>query len=129
MLLGAVSAAGATAGEPEAKIKGTNLAGRVVAIGPHRDPNFSWVILDRALLHFRALLARTHAVRDAMHVAGKEKIGLVQGLESANMFSIGKIMGKIKKSETPEKYHDQLVSALKPVVWELARKLSALPKA
>ena len=128
MLLGAVSAATATAGEPEAKIKGTNLAGRVVAIGPHKDPNFSWVILDRALLHFRALLARTHAVRAAMQVVGKEKIGLVHGLESANLLALGKIMGKIKKSESPEKYHDFAVTALKPVIWELARKFSALPK-
>jgi hypothetical protein len=128
MLLGAASAAGATAGEPEAKIKGANLAGRTVAIGPHKDPNFPWVILDRALLHFRALLARTHAVRDAMNVEGKEKIGLVQGMESADMLTLGKIMGKIKKSDNPEKYRDQLVQALKPIVWELARKLSALPK-
>jgi hypothetical protein len=128
MLLGAASAAGATAGEPEAKIKGANLAGRVVAIGPHKDPNFSWVILDRALLHFRALLIRTHAVREVMQVNGKEKIGLVHGLESVNMLAIGKVMGKIKKTETPEKYRDQLVAALKPVIWELARKLSSLPK-
>ena len=128
MLLGAASALGATAGEPEAKIKGANLAGRVVAIGPHKDPNFSWVILDRALLHFRALLTRTHAVREAMLVDGKEKIGLVHGLESANMLAIGKVMGKIKKSDSPEKYRDQLIAALKPVIWELAKKNGSLHK-
>lgn len=129
MLLGAASAAGATVGQPETRIKGARVSGRVVTIGPHKDPNFSWVILDRALLHFIALVRRTHAVRETLRVEGKNKAGIVQGLESTRTLSIGKAMAKVRRSEVPGRHHEVLAAALKPVVWDLARQFSAAPKA
>jgi hypothetical protein len=43
-------------------------AGRKLAIGPSRHPNFSWVVLGRAVHHARLILSRAHARRDTLEV-------------------------------------------------------------
>ncbi len=40
-------------------------------VGPHQNPNFPFVLLDRALLHYDAVLRRTHARQDAATVEGR----------------------------------------------------------
>ncbi len=40
-------------------------------VGPHQNPNFPFVLLDRALLHYDAVLSRTHARQDAATVEGR----------------------------------------------------------
>ena len=46
-------------------------------IGPHAQPNFPWVLLDRALLHYDAVTRRTHARRGAAPAVGSERAGIV----------------------------------------------------
>jgi uncharacterized protein DUF3482/50S ribosome-binding GTPase len=49
-------------------------------IGPHAQPNFPWVLLDRALLHYDSVVRRTHAHRGAISVeGGGARAGLVTG--------------------------------------------------
>lgn len=38
--------------------------GRQLTLGPPRNPNFGWILLDSLLLRYRAILARTHGRRD-----------------------------------------------------------------
>jgi hypothetical protein len=46
-------------------------------IGPHAQPNFPWVLLDRALLHYDAVTRRTHARRLAAPAVDSERAGIV----------------------------------------------------
>ena len=43
--------------------------GRFVAMGPVSSARYAWVLLDRALVHFRAVRDRSHARRDDLDVA------------------------------------------------------------
>jgi hypothetical protein len=54
--------------------------GRSFQIGPHAQPNFPWVLLDRALLHFDAVARRTHAERGAVALGAGGRAGLVAEL-------------------------------------------------
>ncbi len=47
--------------------------GKLYRVGPHQNPNFPFVLLDRALLHYDAVLRRTHARRDLATVATPER--------------------------------------------------------
>lgn len=62
----------ATPGE-KAKALGRRLtgqSGRPWRIGPHQNPNFAFVLLDRALLHYQAVATRAHARQDPPRIAG-----------------------------------------------------------
>lgn len=39
------------------------LGGRQITMGPPRNPNFAWVLLDSILIRYRQILGRTHALR------------------------------------------------------------------
>ena len=43
--------------------------GRFVYIGPVTNPTYAWLLLDRALLHHRAIRHRAHARQDAIDLA------------------------------------------------------------
>jgi hypothetical protein len=45
-----------------------NAGGVVVKAGPPKNPNFPWVLLDRAFFHFEQIITRTHGRRDAFVV-------------------------------------------------------------
>ncbi len=49
--------------------------GRFVAMGPVSSPRYAWVLLDRAIVHFRAVRGRSHARRDELVVDGQQDAG------------------------------------------------------
>lgn len=65
----ALGAGGAWFGGDElAKVKvlGLRVGGKVLQVGPVKDPNFPWVLLGRAWLHHRLVSERNHARREAL---------------------------------------------------------------
>lgn len=46
------------------------IGGRRLTLGPPKNPNFSWVLLDSVLIRYRLIVARTHALRDGHSLAG-----------------------------------------------------------
>jgi hypothetical protein len=77
---------------------------RHFTIGPHAQPNFPWVLLDRALLHYASVLTRTHARRDEVRLgerAPSEK-GPVAGLPSETRRALDRAFAQLrKKHEDP----------------------------
>jgi hypothetical protein len=59
--------------------------GRFVAMGPVTSARFSWVLLDRALVHCAAVRDRSHARRDALQTG---TVGVVAGLPKAQRDAI-----------------------------------------
>ncbi|MBX3464933.1 MAG: DUF3482 domain-containing protein [Planctomycetes bacterium] len=67
---------------PLAKVLLPGAVGRFVAAGPLADPRLPWVLLDRALVHARAVRRRSHARRDALDLQGSRQ-GLVATMPKA----------------------------------------------
>jgi Domain of unknown function (DUF3482)/50S ribosome-binding GTPase len=70
--------------------------GRRFRIGPHAQPNFPWIVLDRALLHYEAVSRRTHARRGA--VAVPDGGGVVAHLSTAERREFDDLFRKIRRS-------------------------------
>jgi hypothetical protein len=56
--------------------------GRFMAMGPVSSARYAWVLLDRALVHLRAVRDRSHARRDALQLEAPAA-GLAAGLPKA----------------------------------------------
>jgi hypothetical protein len=67
-------------------------------IGPHKHPNFPWVLLDRALLHYRAVLLRTHARRDAVRLDDAAPgQGVVSRLDDAERKAMERLFTRLRR--------------------------------
>ena len=73
--------------------------GRRLVIGPHRSPNFPWILLDRALLHYTRVRDRAHGKRDPLELtaAPGKPSGIVTALPDARRRRIGAIFARIRK--------------------------------
>ncbi|MGB7757858.1 MAG: DUF3482 domain-containing protein, partial [Salinisphaera sp.] len=52
-------------GRPGALVGG----GRRITLGPPKNPNFAWILLDSVLIRYRAIIERSHAARDVGDLA------------------------------------------------------------
>lgn len=53
------------------QVAGFKLSRKILTIGPLKNPNFPWILLDRGLLFMTSILNRTHAQRGRLLVAEK----------------------------------------------------------
>ena len=73
--------------------------GRRFRIGPHAQPNFPWVLLDRALLHYDGVARRTHARRGTIAVAdGDGRAGIVADFARAERRELEEVFRRIRRS-------------------------------
>lgn len=114
--LGAAGSAVAALREPEARLFGASLAGSSLVIGPHRDPQFPWVLLDRALLHQRAVARRPHSVRAPLALEPGAKLGVVSKLDTLTAGKLKRLFDKVRKQPA-----EKLILELKDHVAQLIR--------
>lgn len=103
----------------EVKVLGQSVAGRVATIGPLRDRQFPWVLLDRALLHFASVVGRAHAKRDPLKVEAREgKLGASSALDVETRDAIGALFGRLRDEErpVPPEIVDALAGTLLPIL-------------
>ena len=104
---------------------------KMLAIGPHKNPNFPWVLLDRALLHWRTIADRAHARRDPVALASGEKHGIVLRLSDERRGTLNKSFAAVRKKapHVPDELGRELEALVARAVDELAveeeRQLSA----
>lgn len=75
-------------------------AGRKLAVGPSRHPNFPWVVLGRAVHHARLVLSRAHACRETLAVQHNEASigqGPLARLGADERKALGRIFDRIRK--------------------------------
>jgi len=73
--------------------------GRRFRIGPHAQPNFPWVLLDRALLHYDGVARRTHARRGTIAVVdGDGRAGIVADFARAERRELEEVFRRIRRS-------------------------------
>jgi hypothetical protein len=83
-------------------------------IGPHVQPNFPWVLLDRALLHYDAVARRTHARRGVIAVEGGTRAGIVGGFARDERRELEAVFRKLRRNpeDPPRGLRDDLERAL-----------------
>lgn len=84
---------------------------RSVRVGPHRNPQFPWVVLDRSLLHYGSICNRAHSNRDILDLSEGEKGGLVSGFSKERRAAIQKCFDEIRKK--PNAVSDKTREALR----------------
>lgn len=100
------SAPGGRLGLPKigGDVKGALSGKRRFTVGPHAQPNFPWVLLDRALLHYASVLARTHARRDDVSIGEAGEKGPVSGLsrETRKELEVAFVQLRKRHDDPPE---------------------------
>jgi small GTP-binding protein len=93
-------------------------------IGPHVQPNFPWVLLDRALLHYDAVARRTHARRGTIAIS-VGRAGIVADFPRDERRELEELFRKIRKSgaDTPR----ELRNALERAVSRILDRIDPLP--
>ncbi|MEL6547380.1 MAG: GTPase/DUF3482 domain-containing protein [Myxococcota bacterium] len=90
-------------------------------VGPTTHANFPFVVLDRALLHYLAVVSRTHAAWGQGEDTGGRKEGLVTHFSLTRQRKLTACFKKIQKSgeEVSTQVLDELFALLREIVEEL----------
>ncbi|HVJ45908.1 MAG TPA: DUF3482 domain-containing protein, partial [Luteolibacter sp.] len=83
--------------------------GKSLSVGPPKNPNFPWVLLDGILIRYRKMLARAHGRRD-VEVLGDEEAGFTKDFPGKRRDVLAKWFGSCLKGSPnralePEVYH------------------------
>lgn len=118
---------------------GLNPGGVKLCAGPPKNPNFPWVLLDRALYHFEHLVTRSHGRRDQFVIdfsgiakasgeGGKQ--GYASRLEHTERRALGKWFDALGKSPTGDEASDaQVFETLRAVLARIEEgALRVLPR-
>ncbi|HLS27666.1 MAG TPA: GTPase/DUF3482 domain-containing protein [Opitutales bacterium] len=75
--------------------------GRELVVGPHQNPNFAWILLDRALLHYVTVRDRAHGKRDPLELSfgdkGDQKRGFATQLPDDKKRAIAAVFSALRK--------------------------------
>jgi len=67
--------------------------GRTLELGPPKNDNFPWILLDRMMVAYRGILSRAHGRRDEeLLKTVEEEAGLVRELRGDDRRTLGKWM-------------------------------------
>lgn len=84
-------------------------------IGPHANPNFPWILLDRALLHYDHVARRTHARRGTIAVGeGEPRAGVVAELARGERRELEEAFRRLRRaaSDPPREVRDRVERAV-----------------
>lgn len=106
----------------DVKVLGQSVGGRVAVVGPVRDANFPWIVLDRAFAHFDSVAKRAHAQRDVLRIApAAGKVGASSRFDAAERSRLGTMFSKLRSRGAPASEESvealaERIAALLPVV-------------
>ena len=74
---------------------------QLIRIGPHKNPNFPWILLDRALLHYKNIRGLAHSRREKIKIAVESNEQRVAAKLDANIKKeLSKIFSAIRKKRS-----------------------------
>jgi hypothetical protein len=100
--------------------------GRRFRIGPHAKPNFPWIVLDRALLHYDHVARLTHARRGTSAAGnGEARAGLVAELARPERRDLEAVFARLRRhpDDPPRELRDRVERA----VARILRRIDPLP--
>ena len=99
----AVGAAGVLAGAhrlAKVEVLGQPLGGYELRVGPFVDANLPWVMLGRALLHWRLVAERNHARREALVLDAGEGAHLADTIDAENRRRLEALFRRVRRERT-----------------------------
>lgn len=90
--------------------------GKPWRVGPHQNPNFAFVLLDRALLHYGSVAQRAHARQDRPALESAERPSATMPAEARRAF--GGLFERLRREhadvdrETRERLHARIAAQL-----------------
>ena len=115
----AIGGAGAWFGGDElAKVKvlGRRVGGKVLQVGPIKDPNFPWVLLGRARLHQRLVSERNHARREALAVDAELAAHQMDNLPAELKRALARSFGKLSRDGASTERREELTALVQQVL-------------
>ncbi len=104
---------------PEVKIQGFPLGGQLLKIGPMKNPNFPWVVLDRALLYVDVVADRAHARRGQVRLeAEPSPPGIVTAIQAAGRKNVERCFASLRRLPPPEN-SDTICSTLAEQIYQI----------
>ncbi len=94
--------------------------GRVFRVGPHKNQNFPWVLLDRALLHYFTIRDFAHSRREKIIIQDSENAGIARGLKSGERRELAKIFGMLRKN--PDDGNEEKRKSLEDILLRIIRE-------
>ena len=93
---------------------------RLFRVGPHKNQNFPWVLLDRALLHYFTVRDFAHSRREKIIIQNPENAGIVKGLKSGQRRELAKIFNTLRKN--PDSGNEEEKKNLESILLEIIRE-------
>jgi hypothetical protein len=92
---------------------------RFVRIGPHKNQNFPWVLLDRTLFHYFTVRDFAHSRREKFIIRNPENAGVVKDIKSGQRRELAKIFNKLRKN--PDNGNEEAKKTLEGILLEIIR--------
>lgn len=92
----------------QTKILGQPMAGKLLRIGPVSDPQFPWIILDRAVLFHRRIANRAHAARGLLHLDATDLENVSRNMGRGTRSEFNHCFKDLRKSRATEKNQREL---------------------
>ena len=96
---------------------------QVIRIGPHKNPNFPWVLLDRAMLHYKSIRNLAHSRREKIKISDEsDDQRIVAKLDSSTKKRLNQIFSAIRKKRSGDMTERQreLETVLMKVIEEVS---------
>lgn len=95
---------------------------QLIRIGPHKNPNFPWILLDRALLHYKNIRDLAHSRREKIKITvAHNEQRIAAQLDAGTKKELGRIFSAIRKKRTGDmgERQQELQMVLMRVIEEL----------
>lgn len=71
---------------------------QIIRIGPHKNPNFPWVLLDRALLHYKNIRDLAHSRREKIKISvNSTDQGIAAKMDAGTKKELNRLFSSIRK--------------------------------
>lgn len=107
----------------EVKILGLPLGGTELRVGPARNINFPYVVLGRALYHHAAVMHRTHAQRDALHLDTAAEDASASSIADSQRKKLERVFRRLRSSENGS-YEPDLLEQLAETIDDITIKFT-----
>lgn len=105
----------------EIRVLGAPLGGRLLRIGPVRNPNFGWIVLDRALLFYAEVSRHPHARREPVELGGRE--GAVKQMSAQRRQRLARIFARLPRHTDDAADREHAAAELTEVLTAVLREL------
>ena len=96
--------------------------GKSLKVGPPKNPNFPWILLDGILIRYRKMLSRAHGRRDEESIRNDED-GVTRSMATDRRALLGRWFGSLMKSSSNRSLEPDVYKAFCATLAELENRI------